>query len=32
VFPTEALRPLVINGRLAFSVAAIKAIMGVAQS
>jgi hypothetical protein len=27
-FPTEELRPLVLNGRLAWSVAAIKAVMG----
>jgi hypothetical protein len=27
-FPTDALRPLVLNGRLAWSVAAIKAAMG----
>ena len=27
-FPTEGLRPLVLNGRLAWSVAAIKAAMG----
>ena len=27
-FPTEDLRPLVLNGRLAWSVAAIKAAMG----
>ncbi|MDI1270600.1 MAG: DNA-binding protein [Polaromonas sp.] len=28
-FPTNGLRPLVLNGRLAWSVAAIKAAMGV---
>jgi hypothetical protein len=28
-FPIEDLRPLVLNGRLAWSVAAIKAAMGV---
>ena len=27
-FPTNGLRPLVLNGRLAWSVAAIKAVMG----
>jgi hypothetical protein len=27
-FPTDGLRPLVLNGRLAWSVAAIKAAMG----
>ncbi len=30
-FPTEELRPLVLNGRLAWSVAAIKAAMGGAK-
>jgi len=29
-FPTASLRPLAINGRLAWSVAAIKSVMGVA--
>lgn len=29
-YPTEGLRPISINGRLAFSVAAIKSVMGVA--
>ena len=28
-FPTDALRPIAINGRLAWSVAAIKSVMGV---
>ena len=28
-FPTDGLRPLVLNGRLAWSVAAIKSAMGV---
>ena len=27
-FPTDGLRPLVLNGRLAWSVAAIKSVMG----
>ena len=30
-FPTDGLRPLVLNGRLAWSVAAIKAAMGGAK-
>ena len=30
-YPTDGLRPLVLNGRLAWSVAAIKSAMGVAQ-
>ena len=30
-FPTDSLRPLVLNGRLAWSVAAIKSAMGQAQ-
>ena len=29
-FPTDGLRPLVINSRLAWNVAAIKSVMGVA--
>ena len=28
-FPTDGLRPIAVNGRLAWSVAAIKAVMGV---
>ena len=30
-FPADGLRPLVLNGRLSWSVAAIKSVMGVAQ-
>jgi hypothetical protein len=30
-FPNDVLRPLVLNGRLAWSVAAIKAVMGGAE-
>ena len=29
-FPADKLRPLVLNGRLAWNVAAIKAVLGVA--
>ncbi len=29
-FPNEALRPIAVNGRLAWSVSAIKSVMGVA--
>ena len=29
-FPTNVLRPVVLNGRLAWNVAAIKSVMGVA--
>jgi len=29
VFPTDGLRPLVLNGRLAWSIPAIKAAMGI---
>ena len=29
-FPTNGLRPVVLNGRLAWNVAAIKSVMGVA--